>query len=105
MGAVSLSVLKTLKRSIAAELQEYSWEMSVKVCGANALPLSVDFDRGGPAGYGLRRQLIGREPAPKGLLSLGERKSLHTDHVILVPGARELPVGHHRATQARAVVR
>src|ERR1700732_1139475 len=42
--------------------------------------------QGGPAGYGLRRQLIDRDKNPKGLLAKGERKSLQTDRVILVPG-------------------
>jgi hypothetical protein len=34
----------------------------------------------------LRRQLIDRDQFPKGLLGRGERKSLQTDRVILVPG-------------------
>jgi hypothetical protein len=46
----------------------------------------MGFRQGGPAGYGLRRQLIDRDQSPKGLLGRGERKSLQTDRVILVPG-------------------
>ena len=38
------------------------------------------------AGYGLRRQLIDEHRQPKGELSIGTRKSLQTDRVILVPG-------------------
>jgi DNA invertase Pin-like site-specific DNA recombinase len=82
-GSMSSSVLKTLKRSMAAE---YSRELSVKVFAGQCRLIELGFRQGGPAGYGLRRQLIDRDRAPKGLLGLGERKSLQTDRVILVPG-------------------
>jgi DNA invertase Pin-like site-specific DNA recombinase len=82
-GSMSSSVLKTLKRSMAAE---YSRELSVKVFSGQCRLIELGFRQGGPAGYGLRRQLIDRDRNPKGLLSLGERKSLQTDRVILVPG-------------------
>lgn len=80
---MSSSVLKTLKRSMAAE---YSRELSVKVFSGQCRLIEMGFRQGGPAGYGLRRQLIDRNQEPKGLLGLGERKSLQTDRVILVPG-------------------
>jgi len=82
-GSMSSSVLKTLKRSMAAE---YSRELSVKVFSGQCRLIELGFRQGGPAGYGLRRQLIDRDQAPKGLLGRGERKSLQTDRVILVPG-------------------
>jgi DNA invertase Pin-like site-specific DNA recombinase len=82
-GSMSSSVLKTLKRSMAAE---YSRELSVKVFSGQCRLIELGFRQGGPAGYGLRRQLIDRERNPKGLLGRGERKSLQTDRVILVPG-------------------
>ena len=82
-GSMSSSVLKTLKRSMAAE---YSRELSVKVFSGQCRLIELGFRQGGPAGYGLRRQLIDRDQTPKGLLGRGERKSLQTDHVILVPG-------------------
>jgi len=82
-GSMSSSVLKTLKRSMAAE---YSRELSVKVFAGQCRLIELGFRQGGPAGYGLRRQLIDRNQAPKGLLGRGERKSLQTDRVILVPG-------------------
>jgi DNA invertase Pin-like site-specific DNA recombinase len=82
-GSMSSSVLKTLKRSMAAE---YSRELSVKVFSGQCRLIELGFRQGGPAGYGLRRQLIDRNQAPKGLLGRGERKSLQTDRVILVPG-------------------
>src|SRR6202789_2774957 len=82
-GSMSSSVLKTLKRSMAAE---YSRELSVKVFSGQCRLIELGFRQGGPAGYGLRRQLIDRDRNPKGILGQGERKSLQTDRVILVPG-------------------
>jgi DNA invertase Pin-like site-specific DNA recombinase len=82
-GSMSSSVLKTLKRSMAAE---YSRELSVKVFSGQCRLIELGFRQGGSAGYGLRRQLIDRDKNPKGLLGKGERKSLQTDRVILVPG-------------------
>lgn len=82
-GSMSSSVLKTLKRSMAAE---YSRELSVKVFAGQCRLIELGFRQGGAPGYGLRRQLIDRDRIPKGLLERGERKSLQTDRVILVPG-------------------
>lgn len=83
---MSSSVLKTLKRSMAAE---YSRELSVKVFSGQCRLIELGFRQGGPAGYGLRRQLIDRGRNPKSLLGRGERKSLQTNRVILVPGLEE----------------
>jgi DNA invertase Pin-like site-specific DNA recombinase len=92
-GSMSSSVLKTLKRSMAAE---YSRELSVKVFAGQCRLIELGFRQGGPAGYGLRRQLIDRDRNPKGLLGRGERKSLQTDRVILVPGPeREIEAVRH----------
>jgi DNA invertase Pin-like site-specific DNA recombinase len=85
-GSMSSSVLKTLKRSMAAE---YSRELSVKVFAGQCRLIELGFRQGGPAGYGLRRQLIDRDRNAKGLLGRGERKSLQTDRVILVPGPEQ----------------
>lgn len=41
------------------------------------------------AGYGLRRQLVDEQGQPKGILERGQRKSLQTDRVVLVPGPAE----------------
>jgi DNA invertase Pin-like site-specific DNA recombinase len=51
-GSMSSSVLKTLKRSMAAE---YSRELSVKVFSGQCRLIEMGFRQGGPAGYGLRR--------------------------------------------------
>lgn len=58
----------------------------MKVFSGQCHLIELGFRQGGPAGYGLRRQLIDRDRNPKGLLYRGERKSLLTDRVILVPG-------------------
>jgi len=42
--------------------------------------------QGGVAGFGLRRMLRGPAGEDKGVLTLGEQKSIQTDRVILVPG-------------------
>jgi hypothetical protein len=92
-GSMSSSVLKTLKRSMAAE---YSRELSVKLFAGQCRLIELGFRQGGQARYGLRRQLIDRDRNPKGLLGLGERKSLQPDRVILVPGPnREIETVQH----------
>lgn len=82
-GSLSSSLLKTIKRTMAGE---YSRELSVKVFAGQCRLIELGFRQGGPAGYGLRRQLIDRDRNPKGLLLAGEHKSIQTDRVILVPG-------------------
>src|SRR6201985_1024445 len=70
-GRMSSSVLKTLKRSMPAE---YSRELSVKVFSGQCRLIELGFRQGGPAGYGLRRQLIDRDGSPKELLTRGIHK-------------------------------
>jgi len=82
-GSMYAAVVKAVKRSMAGE---YSRELSVKVFAGQCRLIELGYRQGGPPGYGLRRQLIDREGNSKGLLSRGERKSLQTDRVILVPG-------------------
>ncbi len=48
-GSMSSSVLKTLKRSMAAE---YSRELSVKVFSGQCRLIELGFRQGGPAGFG-----------------------------------------------------
>lgn len=82
-GSMYAAVVKAVKRSMAGE---YSRELSVKVFAGQCRLIELGFRQGGPPGYGLRRQLIDRDGHSKGLLNRGERKSLQTDRVILVPG-------------------
>lgn len=82
-GSLSSTLMKTIKRTMAGE---YSRELSVKVFAGQCRLIELGFRQGGPAGYGLRRQLIDRDGAPKELLARGIHKSIQTDRVILVPG-------------------
>jgi DNA invertase Pin-like site-specific DNA recombinase len=77
------SLMKTMKRTMAGD---YSRELSVKVFAGQCRLVELGYRQGGPAGYGLRRQLVDRDGRPKELLGRGEHKSIQTDHVILVPG-------------------
>jgi DNA invertase Pin-like site-specific DNA recombinase len=82
-GSIGSNLLKTVKRVMAGE---YSRELSVKVFAGQCRLVELGFRQGGAAGYGLRRVLIDERGTPKGELSRGERKSLQTDRVILLPG-------------------
>jgi DNA invertase Pin-like site-specific DNA recombinase len=82
-GALPNMLMKALKRSMAGE---YSRELGVKVlAGLRRLAL-LGFKQGGSPGYGLRRMLISPDGVPKVQLAHGERKSIATDRVTLVPG-------------------
>jgi len=85
-GSPNSTLLKAMKRSMAAE---YSRELSVKVFAGQCRLIELGYRQGGPPGYGLRRLLIDQQRNPKGLLKRGERKSIQTDRVILVPGPKE----------------
>jgi DNA invertase Pin-like site-specific DNA recombinase len=84
-GALPNMLLKALKRTMAGE---YSRELGVKVlAGLKRLAL-LGFKQGGCAGYGLDRMLLSPEGKPKQLLREGERKSVATERVVLVPGEK-----------------
>jgi hypothetical protein len=65
---------------------EYSRQLSQKVFVGQCNLIEKGFRQGGPAGFGLRRMLLDESGKPKQPLSIGERKSLLTERVILVPG-------------------
>jgi DNA invertase Pin-like site-specific DNA recombinase len=83
-GSIGADVLAAIKRSMAAE---YSRELSKKVFIGQSHLISLGFRQGGSAGFGLKRLLIDANGAPKGCLNRGERKSLQTDRVILIPSS------------------
>ena len=85
-GSLSSTLLKTVKRTMAGE---YSRDLSIKVFAGQCRLIELGFRQGGAAGYGLRRLLIDQHRNPKATLARGERKSLQTDRVILVPGPKE----------------
>lgn len=82
-GSLSSTVMVGLKRSMAAE---YSRELSVKVFAGHRNLVQRGYRQGGAPGLGLRRQLVDEHHKVKGLLSRGEKKSIQTDRVFLVPG-------------------
>ncbi len=82
-GSLPSSIMKALKRAMAGE---YSRELGVKVAAGQRRLAELGFWQGGPAGYGLRRMLVSPDGKVKQFLAKGERKSIATDRVILVPG-------------------
>lgn len=85
-GSPLATIVKGVKRSMAAE---YSRELSSKVFAGQCRLAKLGFHQAGPAGFGLRRALIDGDRRPKGILAPGERKSIQTDRVVLVPGPEE----------------
>ena len=85
-GTPSSTIIKTVKRAMAGE---YSRELSSKVFQGACRLIRLGFKQGGTAGYGLRRMLVDHTGQKKGLLKMGEHKSIQTDRVILVPGPDE----------------
>ena len=85
-GSPVSTIVKGVKRAMAGE---YSRELSVKVFAGQSRLIERGYRQGGPAGYGLRRNLVDQAGASKGELSRGEHKSIQTDRVVLIPGPRE----------------
>jgi DNA invertase Pin-like site-specific DNA recombinase len=79
-------VFKGIKRAMAAE---YSRELSVKVSAAQRRLAKMGYRQGAIAGYGLRRLLLSADGEAKFLLAEGDRKSLASDRIVLVPGPPE----------------
>jgi DNA invertase Pin-like site-specific DNA recombinase len=82
-GSIASNIVKTVKRAMAGE---YSRELSTKVFQGQCRLIELGYRQGGPAGFGLRRMLIDETGQSKGELKIGEKKSIQTDRVILVPG-------------------
>ena len=85
-GSPISTIVKGVKRAMAGE---YSRELSTKVFAGQCRLIELGYRQGGPAGYGLRRQLIDGSGLRKGELSRGEQKSIQTDRVVLMPGPPE----------------
>jgi DNA invertase Pin-like site-specific DNA recombinase len=82
-GTLSSLIMKALKRTMAGE---YSRDLSVRVFAGQKRLTLLGFKTGGVPGYGLRRMLVSSSGIHKQELAFGERKSIATDRVILVPG-------------------
>ncbi len=85
-GTVASSIMKTLKRTMAAE---YSRELGVKVLAGQQRIARFGFRAVGMAAFGLRRMMVSPDGRRKIVLQHGERKAVHTDRTILVPGPRK----------------
>lgn len=85
-GSPVSTIVKGVKRAMAGE---YSRELSSKVFQGACRLIQMGYKQGGTAGYGLRRMLIDQNGQHKGVLKIGEQKSLQTDRVILVRGPEE----------------
>ena len=76
-------VMKALKRTMAAE---YSRELGIRCFAGQKRIAQLGFRVGGAAGYGCQRVLVTPDRSEKQQLGLGDRKSIATDRVLLVPG-------------------
>jgi DNA invertase Pin-like site-specific DNA recombinase len=85
-GSLPSLIMKALKRTMAGE---YSRELGVKVLAGQKRLALLGFKQGGMPGYGLRRLLVSSDGHPKQQLAFGERKSIATDRVVLVPGSAQ----------------
>jgi DNA invertase Pin-like site-specific DNA recombinase len=85
-NSVPASIMKALKRTMAGE---YSRELSVKVRAGLERLTKMGYKAGGTAVYGLRRLLLEETGKPKQQLEFGQRKSLLTERVVIIPGPVE----------------
>jgi DNA invertase Pin-like site-specific DNA recombinase len=74
----------TLLRDESAS--DYCRQLSQKVFNGQCNLIMKGYRQGGPAGFGLRRMLLDESGKPKQELTVGQRKSLQTERVILIPG-------------------
>jgi DNA invertase Pin-like site-specific DNA recombinase len=77
--------IMTLLRDESAS--DYCRQLSQKVWVGQCNLVTKGFRQGGVAGFGLRRMLLDETGNPKQELAMGQRKSLLTERVILMPGS------------------
>ena len=85
-NSMSGLIVKAVKRTMAGE---YSRELSVKVKAGLMRLTKMGYKAGAYPPYGMRRMLLDVLGKPKQLLVDGERKSIATERVILVPGPKK----------------
>lgn len=85
-GSLLATLVKNIKRLMAGE---YSRELSGKIFAAQCRLARLGFKQGSAPGYGFRRLLTDEHGIPKSQLISGQRKSLLSDKVILVPGPKQ----------------
>ena len=79
----SSSILKTLKRTMAAE---YSRDLGMNVYAAMKRVAALGFQTGGVASFGLRRMVVSADGKHKRRLCPGEYKYRRNDRITLVSG-------------------
>lgn len=79
-------LMKAVKRTMAGEFRR---ELGVRILAGLKCLAALGFKQRGCPGYGLRRLLVSADGQRKFELAPGERKSIATDRVILVPGPAE----------------
>jgi DNA invertase Pin-like site-specific DNA recombinase/DNA-binding winged helix-turn-helix (wHTH) protein len=82
-GSLSSSIMKALKRTMAAE---FSRELGIKVSAGQRRLAVLGFWVGGMPGYGMRRMMVSPDGHRRIILQDGERKAIKTDRTILVTG-------------------
>lgn len=85
-GSPLSAIVKGIKRAMASE---FSRELSAKVFLGQSRIAKLGYSLGASVPFGLRRLLVDQNGAPKGLLARGERKSIQSDRVTIVPGPPE----------------
>lgn len=85
-NSTTSNLLKALKRTMAGE---YSRELSVKVSAGQRRLVSMGFWQGGPAPFGMARNIVDQNGRPKEIVGHGQWKSISTDRIVLVPGSPE----------------
>jgi DNA invertase Pin-like site-specific DNA recombinase len=84
-GSLASSMMKALKRTMAAE---YSRELGIKVSAGQRRLALLGFRVVGKAGYGMQRMMVSSDGRSRLILKDGERKAIQTDRTILVPGSQ-----------------
>ena len=82
-GSPMANIVKGLKRAMASE---YSRELSDKVFRGQSHLAKLGWHVGARGPYGMRRMMVSPTGIQRGTMSSGERKSLQSDKIILVPG-------------------
>jgi DNA invertase Pin-like site-specific DNA recombinase len=85
-GSPMANIVKGLKRAMASE---YSRELSDKVFRGQSNLARLGWHVGARSPYGMRRMMINPDGESRGTMGHGERKSLQSNKVILVPGPPE----------------
>lgn len=85
-GSLASTLMKTLKRSLAAE---FSRELGVQVCLGKRARVAAGFFVGGRTPYGFKRKIVCGSPRRERVLEEGQHKYVRSERLILVHGQRD----------------